>query len=140
MAAYELALSYAQQREQFGRPIAGFQLMQELLVQMLGNVTASLGMAVRNAQLLDAGRGSDAHSALTKEYCRRAADLGHGLRWHANEADQRELERAVQVAGVDQLPVAPPRTRAPTPSCSPTTSPETWTRSRSWCTATSGSC
>jgi glutaryl-CoA dehydrogenase len=69
MAAYELALSYAQQREQFGRPIAGFQLMQELLVQMLGNVTASLGMAVRNAQLLDAGRGSDAHSALAKEFC-----------------------------------------------------------------------
>jgi glutaryl-CoA dehydrogenase len=69
MAAYELALSYAQQREQFGRPIAGFQLMQELLVQMLGNVTASLGLAVRNAQLLDAGRGSDAHSALAKEYC-----------------------------------------------------------------------
>ena len=69
MGAYELALSYAQQREQFGRPIAGFQLMQELLVQMLGNVTASLGMAVRNAQLLDAGRGSDAHSALAKEFC-----------------------------------------------------------------------
>ena len=69
MGAYELALSYALQREQFGRPIAGFQLMQELLVQMLGNVTASLGMAVRNAQLLDAGRGSDAHSALAKEFC-----------------------------------------------------------------------
>ncbi len=69
MAAYELALSYAKQREQFGRPIAGFQLMQELLVRMLGNVTASLGMAVRNAQLLDAGRGSDAHSALAKEFC-----------------------------------------------------------------------
>ena len=69
MGAYELALSYALQRQQFGRPIAGFQLMQELLVQMLGNVTASLGMAVRNAQLLDAGRGSDAHSALAKEFC-----------------------------------------------------------------------
>ena len=69
MGAYETALSYAQQREQFGRPIAGFQLMQELLVQMLGNVTSSLGMAVRNAQLLDAGGGSDAHSALAKEFC-----------------------------------------------------------------------
>ncbi|GAA4871635.1 acyl-CoA dehydrogenase family protein [Actinomycetospora straminea] len=69
MAAYELALDYARQREQFGRPIAGFQLMQELLVQMLGNVTASLGMAARNAQLLDDGRGSDAHSALAKEFC-----------------------------------------------------------------------
>lgn len=69
MAAYELALSYAREREQFGRPIAGFQLMQDLLVKMLGNVTASLGMAVRNAQLLDAGDGSDAHSSLAKAFC-----------------------------------------------------------------------
>lgn len=69
MAAYELALSYAAQREQFGRPIGGFQLMQDLLVRMLGNVSASLGMAVRNAQLLDQGRGSDAHSSLVKEFC-----------------------------------------------------------------------
>lgn len=69
MAAYELALSYAAQREQFGRPIGRFQLMQDLLVRMLGNVSASLGMAVRNAQLLDQGRGSDAHSSLVKEFC-----------------------------------------------------------------------
>ncbi len=69
MAAYELALSYSREREQFGRPIAGFQMMQDLLVRMLGNVSASLGMAVRNSQLLDEGRGSDAHSSLTKEFC-----------------------------------------------------------------------
>ena len=69
MAAYELALSYATQREQFGRPIAGFQMMQDLIVKMLGNVTASLGMAVRSSQLQDAGHGSDAHSALAKEFC-----------------------------------------------------------------------
>ncbi|RZT88132.1 glutaryl-CoA dehydrogenase [Pseudonocardia sediminis] len=69
MAAYELALSYSKEREQFGRPIAGFQLMQDLLVKMLGNVSASLGMAVRNSQLLDEGRGSDAHSSLVKEFC-----------------------------------------------------------------------
>jgi glutaryl-CoA dehydrogenase len=69
MAAYELALTYSRQREQFGRPIAGFQLMQDLLVKMLGNVTASLGMAVRNAQLIEAGHGSDAHSSLAKEFC-----------------------------------------------------------------------
>ena len=40
MGAYEHALRYAQQRMQFGRPIAGFQLVQDLLVRMLGNVTA----------------------------------------------------------------------------------------------------
>ncbi len=69
MAAYELALDYAGEREQFGRPIASFQLMQDLLVRMLGNVTASLGMAVRVAQLQDEGERSDAHSALAKGYC-----------------------------------------------------------------------
>lgn len=69
MAAYELALSYAREREQFGRPIAGFQMIQDALVQMLGNTTASLGMAARNAQLIDGGGGSDAQSALAKQFC-----------------------------------------------------------------------
>jgi glutaryl-CoA dehydrogenase len=69
MASYELALTYAQEREQFGRPIAGFQMIQDALVQMLGNTTASIGMAARNAQLIDAGGGSDAHSALAKQFC-----------------------------------------------------------------------
>src|SRR5215510_8878265 len=49
--AYEHALRYASQREQFGRPIAGFQLVQDLLVRMLSNVTASQCMALRLSQL-----------------------------------------------------------------------------------------
>ncbi|MGI8752961.1 MAG: acyl-CoA dehydrogenase family protein [Acidimicrobiales bacterium] len=69
MAAYELALAYAGEREQFGRPIASFQMIQDLLVGMLGNVTASLGMAVRLAQLQDGGEVSDSHAALAKAYC-----------------------------------------------------------------------
>ncbi len=54
-AAYEIALQYAKEREQFGRPIGGFQLVQDLLVKMLGNATASCGMMTRLAQLQDAG-------------------------------------------------------------------------------------
>jgi glutaryl-CoA dehydrogenase len=69
LAAYEIALAYAKEREQFGRPIAAFQLVQDLLVRMAGNVTASLGMCVRLAQLQDAGRYRDEHSALAKAYC-----------------------------------------------------------------------
>jgi glutaryl-CoA dehydrogenase len=69
MAAYELALAYSQEREQFGRPIAGFQLVQDLLVRMLGNITASLGMAVRLAEMQEAGEARDEHAALAKEYC-----------------------------------------------------------------------
>jgi glutaryl-CoA dehydrogenase len=69
IGAYELALRYAREREQFGKPIGSFQLIQDLLVRMAGNVTASLGMLVRLAQLQDDGDVSDAHAALAKAYC-----------------------------------------------------------------------
>ncbi len=69
MGAYELALAYAKEREQFGRPIARFQLVQDLLVRILGNVTSSLGMVVRLAQLQDSGVYRDEHSALAKAFC-----------------------------------------------------------------------
>ncbi|MEU4163279.1 acyl-CoA dehydrogenase family protein [Actinoplanes sp. NPDC026670] len=69
IAAYEIALRYAGERKQFGRPIAKFQLVQDLLVRMAGNATASLGMCVRLAQLQDAGVYKDEHSALAKAYC-----------------------------------------------------------------------
>jgi glutaryl-CoA dehydrogenase len=69
LAAYEIARDYAVRREQFGRPIAKFQLVQDLLVRMLGNATASLGMVVRLAQLQDEGLYRDEHSALAKAYC-----------------------------------------------------------------------
>ena len=69
LAAYEIALAYAQEREQFGRPIGKFQLVQDLLVKMLGHVTASLGMMTRLAQLQDAGVFRDEHSALAKACC-----------------------------------------------------------------------
>ncbi len=69
LAAYEIALRYAGERQQFGRPIAAFQLVQDLLVRMLGNVTSSFGMVVRLAQLQDAGTYRDEHSALAKAHC-----------------------------------------------------------------------
>ncbi|MDT8915220.1 acyl-CoA dehydrogenase family protein [Amycolatopsis sp. PS_44_ISF1] len=66
MAAYELALAYAKEREQFGRPIAKFQLVQDHLATMLGNVTSSLALVVRLAGLQDEGIDLDEHSALAK--------------------------------------------------------------------------
>jgi glutaryl-CoA dehydrogenase len=68
IGAYELALDYAKQREQFGRPIARFQLVQDLLVRSLGNITASWGMLVQLAKLQDAGIFRDEHSSLAKAF------------------------------------------------------------------------
>ena len=69
MGAYENALAYAQTREQFGKPIAKFQLIQDLLVKMLGNITASLCMVVRLSELQDAGKLKDEHASLAKAFC-----------------------------------------------------------------------
>jgi alkylation response protein AidB-like acyl-CoA dehydrogenase len=69
MGAYEHALAYAQTREQFGKPIASFQLVQDLLAKMLGNVTASQCMVVRLSQMQDEGKLKDYHASLAKAFC-----------------------------------------------------------------------
>jgi glutaryl-CoA dehydrogenase len=68
IGAYEAALAYSQERKQFGRPIARFQLVQDLLVKSLGNITASWGMLVQLARLQDAGIFKDEHSSLAKAF------------------------------------------------------------------------
>ena len=67
--AYEHALAYALERQQFGRPIGGFQLVQDLLVRMLSNITASACLCARLAQLQAEGKARDEHSALAKAFC-----------------------------------------------------------------------
>jgi glutaryl-CoA dehydrogenase len=69
MGAYEHALSYARRRQQFGRPIGSFQLVQDLLVSMLGNIVASHCMTLRLSQMQDAGDLRDEHASLAKAYC-----------------------------------------------------------------------
>jgi glutaryl-CoA dehydrogenase len=69
MGAYENALAYAQTREQFGKPIASFQLVQDLLVKMIGNITASQCLVVRLSQLQDQGKLADEHASLAKAFC-----------------------------------------------------------------------
>ncbi|WP_439585093.1 acyl-CoA dehydrogenase family protein [Dyadobacter bucti] len=67
--AYELALKYTMERKQFGRPIAGFQLVQDLLVTMLGDLTAMQTMVYRLSQLQDGGVLTDEHASLAKVFC-----------------------------------------------------------------------
>jgi glutaryl-CoA dehydrogenase len=69
MGAYEATLKYAQQRLQFGRPIASFQMVQDLLARMLANVTACQCLMVRLAQMNDDGKLGDHHAALAKAFC-----------------------------------------------------------------------
>jgi glutaryl-CoA dehydrogenase len=68
MGAYEHALKYAQDRLQFGKPIASFQMVQDLLAKMLANITASQCLVVRMAQLQAEGKLTDAHAAIAKAF------------------------------------------------------------------------
>jgi glutaryl-CoA dehydrogenase len=67
--AYEHALRYAMNRRQFEKPIIEFQLVQDLLVRMLGNITASAAMCARLSQLQGENRMADEHASMAKAFC-----------------------------------------------------------------------
>jgi glutaryl-CoA dehydrogenase len=66
VAAYDIALTYAKRREQFGRPLASFQLVQDRLVKMLAEVTGMQLYCMQLARLAEAGRLSDTIAGLAK--------------------------------------------------------------------------
>ncbi len=67
--AYESALKYTKKREQFGKPIASFQLVQDHLVEMLANLTAMQTLCFRLSELQDEGLLTDEHASLAKVFC-----------------------------------------------------------------------
>jgi glutaryl-CoA dehydrogenase len=71
LAAFELAREYALKREQFGRPIASFQLVQQKLVAMLGELTAIQLIAWRLSKLLDErpAEVTEGMASLAKQQC-----------------------------------------------------------------------
>lgn len=83
LAAFDVARRYAVERHQFGRPLASFQLVQNQLVQILGNAVSSMGMMVRLSQLEDAGQAKDEQSALAKAFTttrmRESVALGRNI-------------------------------------------------------------
>ncbi|MDQ4046397.1 MAG: acyl-CoA dehydrogenase family protein [Actinomycetota bacterium] len=83
LAAFDVARRYVAERQQFGRPLASFQLVQSQLVQILGNAVSSLGMMVRLSQLEDAGQARDEQSALAKAFTtarmRESVAIGRSL-------------------------------------------------------------
>ncbi len=68
VGAYEAALRYAKERVQFGKPIAKHQLIQDLLVKSIGDITASIALCTRVSQMLDDDEQHDEHSALAKAF------------------------------------------------------------------------
>jgi len=91
----DASVAYATEREQFGRPLAGFQLVQELIADMTVDTEAARGLVWRAAWLKDLGRPSTTETSVAKLF--------------ATEASVRCANAAIQVHGgsgyVDDYPV-----------------------------------
>lgn len=66
VAAYDIARAYCGQREQFGRPLVGFQIVQERLVKMLAEICGMQLYCLRLGRLIEEGKFSDTIAALAK--------------------------------------------------------------------------
>ena len=78
----DASVTYAREREQFGRPIAGFQLVQAMLAEMKVRTDAARLLVQRAGFLHDAGRPCTTETSIAKLYATEAAV------WCANEAIQ----------------------------------------------------
>ena len=66
MDCYDTALRYAKERVQFGKPIAGFQLQQKKLAEMITEITKAQLLAFRLGQLKNEGKASSAQISMAK--------------------------------------------------------------------------
>jgi alkylation response protein AidB-like acyl-CoA dehydrogenase len=71
--AFEAALDYAKQREQFGQPIAQFQAVQNLLADMAKEIDAGRLLTYQAAWMRDRGEKVTRHSAMAKLYTSEVA-------------------------------------------------------------------
>jgi len=78
---YETALNYAKERKQFSKPIAGYQLTQAKLAEMLTQITMAQLTVYRLGRLKDEGRMSYGQVSLAKRnHCRMARDVARTAR------------------------------------------------------------
>ncbi len=66
MDCYDTALRYAKERTQFGKPIAGFQLQQKKLAEMITEITKAQLLAFRLGQLKNEGKATTAQISMAK--------------------------------------------------------------------------
>lgn len=97
MACYDVALKYAKMRSQFGRPIAGFQLVQQKLVYMLAEITKAQLLCHRLGQLKGGERVHHAQISLAKmnnvEKAREIARMAREILGAAGIVDEYPVMR-----------------------------------------------
>ena len=102
---YEVALAYAKEREQFGRPIASFQLVQQKLVEMVNEISLSQLLSIHVGRLKDAGGLDPATVSMFKmnnvaKARRIAATAREVLGGNGILLDYRVMEHMADIEGV----------------------------------------
>ena len=102
---YETALAYAREREQFGQPIASFQLIQQKLVEMVNEISLSQLLSIHVGRLKDAGELDPATVSMFKmnnvaKARRIAATAREVLGGNGVLLDYRVMEHMADIEGV----------------------------------------
>uniref|UniRef100_A0A1D1XDJ9 Acyl-coenzyme A oxidase 4, peroxisomal n=1 Tax=Anthurium amnicola TaxID=1678845 RepID=A0A1D1XDJ9_9ARAE len=83
MGVFDMCHRYLKERKQFGAPLAAFQINQEKLVRMLGNIQAMLLVGWRLCKLYESGKMTPGHASLGKAWttlkARETVSLGREL-------------------------------------------------------------
>jgi glutaryl-CoA dehydrogenase len=81
MDCYDTALQYSKEREQFGRPIGGFQLQQKKLAEMITEITKAQLMVWRLGSLMNEGRATPQQVSMAKRNsCEIATNIARDAR------------------------------------------------------------
>jgi butyryl-CoA dehydrogenase len=103
----EESVSYAKQREQFGRPIASFQLVQAMIADMVLKTDASRMLVWRAGWLKDLGRPNTLETSVAKLHATEAslecANLAIQVHGGAGYVDDHPVERYFRDARVTTL-------------------------------------
>ena len=100
--AFELGITYAQQRETFGKPIAQHQAVMFRLAEMATKVEAAHLMMVKAARLKDSGERNDLEAGMAKylasEYCSQVVEDSFRIHGGYGYSKEYEIERLYREA------------------------------------------
>lgn len=106
-AAYEAALKYSKERQQFKRPIASFQTIQNYLADMATEVDASRLLLYRACASKDAGQAFGTEAAMAKLYCSttatRVTNLAVQIHGGYGYSKEYDVERYFRDAKVTEI-------------------------------------
>jgi butyryl-CoA dehydrogenase len=103
----DASIAYCKERTQFERPIGSFQLVQEMIADMVVHTEAARGLVWRAGWIKDQGKPSTTETSIAKLYATEAAvkcaDLGIQVHGGSGYVDDHPVERYLRDARVTTL-------------------------------------